>query len=166
MNEVITKEEQEILLKWIFSNEDKFKPNANGPGRKFIRLDRLETSEKPELIAEIKNRILAKEKIVVWDHDPFFGDLITCNLTGGFIHEHTDPTLPNKEHLRFNLFLSKPERGGDPILMGTKLNFEERQYLRYHVNRQVHRSLPVEGSKPRIAISYGISVPTDYGSIA
>jgi hypothetical protein len=56
------------------------------------------------------------------------------------------------------LFLSKPKKGGDPILMGQKLHFEEREYIKYHVNNQWHSSLPVEGNKPRIAISYGISV--------
>ena len=160
--EIITKEEQQELLDWIFSNEDKFTSNPVGPYRKFISLDKLKSFEKPALFAQVKNRILKNENIIVWGQDPFFGDLVTCNTTNGFIHEHTDPTLPGKEHLRFNLFLSKPEKGGDPILMGKKLDFEERQYIKYHVNKHKHKSLPVEGDKPRIAISYGISITTQY----
>ncbi len=166
MSEIITKEEQQFLLDWIFSNENKFKPNDAGPNRKFIKLNDLKIFEKPKLILEIKKRILIKEEIIVWYEDPFFGDLITCNTEGGYVHEHTDKTLPDREHIRFNLFLSKPEKGGDPILMGKIMDFKERGYLKYHVNRQVHKSLPVEGDKPRIAISYGISIPTDPGSIA
>ncbi len=166
MNEIITKDEQEFLLKWIYFNEDKFVPNKMGPNRKFISLDKLKISEKPKLIGEIKIRILFKENICTWEQDPFFGDIITCNTEGGFIHQHTDPSLPNREHIRFNLFLSKPKKGGDPILMNQILSFEERQYIRYHVNKQHHKSLPVEGDKPRIAISYGISIPADSGSIA
>jgi hypothetical protein len=160
--EIITIQEQKELLDWIYSNEDKFKVNKAGPYRKFINLTQLSKFEKPELFHEVKLRILQKEKILVWMQDPFFGDLVTCNLTGGFIHEHVDPTLPNREHLRFNLFLSKPEHGGDPVLLNKKLNFEERQYIKYHVNKHFHKSLPVEGTKPRIAISYGISITTEY----
>lgn len=166
MNEIITKEEQQFLLDWIFSNEDKFKSNIAGTNRKSIGLDELKISEKPKLIYTIKNRILLKENIYIWEQDSFFGDIVTCNTEGGFIHQHTDPTLPNREHIRFNLFLSKPKKGGDPILMDQILSFEERQYIRYHVNKQHHRSLPVEGNKPRIAISYGISIPSDPGSVA
>lgn len=162
MNEIITKEEQQLLLDWVFSNQDKFTINPAGDCRKFISLDELNKEEKPALIAEIKNRILTKEKILLWEQDPFFGDLITCNTAGGYIHKHTDPTKLNREHLRFNLFLSKPEHGGDPILLGKKLNFEERQYIKYHVNKHWHSSVPVEGEKPRIAISYGILVTTKY----
>jgi hypothetical protein len=160
--EIITKEEQQEFLNWIFSNEDKFLPNYAGPYRKFITLDKINESEKPKLFFEVKNRILKKENILEWEQDPLFGDIVTWNTTKGFIHEHLDESLPGREHFRFNLFLSKPEKGGDPILMGEKLNFEERQYIKYHVNKQKHKSLPVEGDKPRIAISYGISITTEY----
>lgn len=162
MNKIITKKEQKILLDWINFNTDKFTINDHGSNRKFIRLNNLNETEKPKLISEIKNRILIKEKIFAWEQDPFFGDIITYNTEGGYIHEHKDPTLLNREHFRFNLFLSKPKSGGDPILMGEKLKFEEREYIKYHVNKDYHKSLPVKGKKPRIAISYGILITTDY----
>lgn len=153
---IITRKEQQFLLDWIFKNEDKFLANYAGSHRKFLILHKIENV--PELFYEIKRRILEKEKIIEWKIDPFFGDMITFNTTGGFIHNHKDEAELNKEHIRFNLFLSKPKKGGDPILMGKKLHFEEREYIKYYVNKQWHGSLPVQGNKPRIAISYGISV--------
>lgn len=153
---IITKKEQKFLLEWIFKNEDEFHANYAGPHRKFLTLHKIE--DVPELFYEIKERILKREKITEWKLDPFFGDIITFNTTGGFIHNHRDEAEPNKDHIRFNLFLSKPKKGGDPILMDKKLQFEEREYIKYYVNKQWHSSLPVEGDKPRIAISYGISV--------
>jgi hypothetical protein len=154
--EIITKQEQKIILKWIHDNRDKFNINECGKNRKFISLRNIYNT--PKIIFEIKKRILINENITEWDEDPFFGDLITCNTHGGFIHNHTDPTLPNKTHLRFNLFLSKPIWGGDPIYNNEKLKFKERTYIKYNVNQHYHSSTSVLGFKPRIAISYGISI--------
>ena len=157
MMEIITKKEQNSLLTWIYDNEYKFEINHIGKNgtRKCLNINSINF---PNLFFEIKERILIKEKITKWELDPFFGDLITFNSEGGFIHVHTDPTLPNKKHLRFNLFLSKPLIGGDPIYDNKKLEFEERCYIRYRVDKYEHSSLPVVGSKPRIALSYGISI--------
>jgi len=154
MNEIITKEEQSTLLKWIYDNEEKFIPNKF----KYRKYFPINESECPTLFFEIKQRILDNEKIKKWEKDPFFGDIITFVTNNGFIHNHIDSTLPNKNHFRFNLFLSKPFLGGDPIYNNKKLNFKERCYLKYCVNKDYHSSLQVIGSKPRIAISYGISV--------
>jgi len=153
--EIITKEEQKILLEWVYNNEHRFIQNPVSPNRKFININFIEV---PSLFFEVKKRILDKENILKWELDPFFGDLITFNSANGAIHQHTDNTLPNKKHLRFNLFLSKPLGGGDPIYSGKKLQFEERCYLKYRVDTNLHSSLPVIGAKPRIAISYGISI--------
>ena len=152
----INKKEQKILLKWISENQNQFVKNDLGKNRKFITLKNV--ANVPKIIFEIKNKILENEKIYSWQEDPFFGDIITYNSHGGFIHRHTDPTLPNKRHLRFNLFLSKPFFGGVPIYNDKKMPFSERNYTKYEVNKYFHESTPVFGFKPRIAISYGISI--------
>jgi hypothetical protein len=153
---IITKNEQKFLLDWIFKNEHRFLPNEMGKHRKYFILNEAENF--PNLFLEIKQRILNKENITEWIPDPFFGDRIMYNETNGYIHEHIDPTLESKNHLRFNLFLSKPFHGGDPIYNGELIPFEERCYLKYLVNEYYHASLPVIGKKPRISISYGILI--------
>jgi hypothetical protein len=154
--QIISKEEQSDLLGWIFENENLFIENDISPNRK--SLDIGSTEEFPELFFDIKKRILEKENIKKYEPDPIFGDLITWNGEGGEIHLHKDPTFPGKEHYRFNLFLSKPISGGDPIYNNEKLNFNEREYIKYHINKYNHISKPVIGQKPRIAISYDISI--------
>ena len=153
--EIITINEQKQLLNWIFNNQSRFQKNDFGKNRKYLELNNIDV---PNIFFEIKYRILKNENMLDSELDPIFGDMITWNSEGGFIHPHIDPTVPGKDHFRFNLFLSKPESGGNPIYNDKKLNFNEREYIKYHVNRYKHMSTPVVGSKPRIAISYGISV--------
>ena len=154
---IISKKEQSELLEWIFENEDRFKENDVSPNRKFLKLN---PDRDPKLFFTIKERILSEEKIKDYELDPFYGDIVTWNSEGGAILAHYDQTLPGKEHYRFNLFLSKPTSGGDPIYNFKKLDFSERKYIKYHVNKYEHESTPVIGQKPRIAISYGISCLT------
>jgi|TARA_E500000318_G_scaffold32926_1_gene32579 hypothetical protein len=155
-NEIISKKEQSELLRWIFENENIFEENIVSSNRKFLRINSIK--KVPELFFDIKKRILEKENIKNYELDPFFGDMVTWNSEGGSIQLHDDPTIPGREHYRFNLFLSKPISGGDPIYNNEKLNFNEREYIKYHVNRYKHMSKPVIGQKPRIVISYGISI--------
>jgi len=162
MNKIITEEEREFLLDWIFENEDSFQSNGAGLYRKFLNINKFKNV--PSLFFEIKERILKEEEINEWQLDSFFGDIITFNEEDGFVHEHTDPTLPDSNHIRFNLFLSKPESGGNPIYNGKELEYEECCYNKYYVNTSKHASVPVKGKKPRIAISYGISIKNESDS--
>lgn len=157
---IITVEEQKFLLDWIFRNEHKFIYNSAGKYRKYFPLK--ESEDFPILFSEIKERILEKENIFNWETDSFFGDIIMFNEPNGFIHEYINPSIEGKEHIRFDLFLSKPIHGGDPICDGELISFEERMYLKYNANRNYHASLPVIGNKPRISVSYGILI--DEGS--
>jgi len=153
---IITEPEQKFLLDWIFKNECRFILNEMGKYRKYFVLN--ETQNFPNLFLEVKQRILDKEHITNWIPDPFFGDRIMFNEQHGYIHKHIDPTLGSKDHLRFNLFLSKPIYGGDPIYNEELVPFEERCYVKYFVNKYYHASLPVIGNKPRISVSYGILI--------
>jgi len=158
MNKIISKKEQTEMLNWIFNNEKCFTKNPLGENRKFLLLKQFNP---PSIFLKVKEKILNAENINIWEEENLIGgDMITFNETNGFIHEHTDPTVENKEHLRFNLFLSKPYAGGNPIYNGKILEYEECNYIKYHVNKYLHSSLPVVGQKPRIAISYGILVPS------
>jgi hypothetical protein len=108
------------------------------------------------LIDEIKKRILDNENILNYKNDR---NLISFITEGGYVQKHTDPTLAGYKHIRYNLFLSKPYSGGDPIYDGVTMQYEEEYYLTYRVDNTPHWSLPVVGKKPRITISYGILLP-------
>jgi len=48
--------------------------------------------------------------------EPIFKDFIHEIKNGGFVSEHTDPTIEGCKHLRCNILLQKPEKGGKLII--------------------------------------------------
>ena len=158
MKKIISSQEKKKILEWIFENEKHFTKNPFGDNRKFLNLYQYNINQL-DLIDKIKNRILDNENISDYTNESIIGDLISFNTEGGFIQKHTDPTPDGYKHIRYNLFLSKPYSGGDPVYNGVIMQYEEENYLTYRVDNTLHWSLPVVGQKPRIAISYGILLP-------
>lgn len=157
MNKIISEEEKNFLLSWIKNNRKYFKKNYNGPHRFYFIIQESHL-EIPELFFNIKERILKNENINSYELEPVYKDMITFITNGGFIHKHTDPTPNGYDQIRFNLLLSKPTKGGEPIYDGNVLSVEERDYFKYYVNIKEHSTNVVIGCKPRITISYGILV--------
>ena len=148
----ITKEEQEELLTWSKSVRPFLRPNAT-PNR-FYRF--LNVIPKIPLVGVIEQRILESYNLQdTPKEDGRLGSLLSWHQTGGAVHEHNDDFNTGKRHIRFNLFLSKPDSGGAPIYDGKELEFEERMLIPYEADKFFHSSTPVVGVKPRIIISYG-----------
>jgi hypothetical protein len=156
MNEtIISKEELDFILKFIHINEDLFEENEVSPNRKYITLHK--ESDPPKLFFDIKKRILIKENILDnYIDDSNYGDYIGYITNGGKIHLHNDPTIPRYDHIRFNLFLSIPEKGGLPIYNGITIPVQVGDYVRCNSSKEYHECEMVEGDTPRIVISYGI----------
>jgi hypothetical protein len=156
MNEtIISKKELNFILKFIDINVDLFQENGVSPNRKFITL--LKESNTPNLFFDIKKRILDKENIMNnYIDDSTYGDYIGCITNGGKIHYHNDPTISGYDHIRFNLFLSIPEKGGFPIYNGITIPVIVGDYVRCNSSKEYHECEMVEGDIPRIVISYGI----------
>jgi len=156
MNEnIISKKELDFILKFIQINEDLFEENGISPNRKYITLHK--ESNPPKLFFDIKKRILTKENILTdYNDDSTYGDYIGCITNGGKIHLHIDPTIPKYDHIRFNLFLSLPEKGGFPIYNGITIPVQVGDYVRCNSSKEYHECEMVEGDISRIVISYGI----------
>ena len=160
----ISDAEQKNLLEWAFKNFNKTNPNSKGPHRFFA--DKIQDYD--DLPAEyllIKQRIIDVDDINPYIIDPTFGDFLSFNYEGGSIHRHTDPNQVGCIHTRYNLLLSVPESGGDPIYnydslygSGTKIPYKEKFIWRCEAGKYNHESLPVIGQKPRINISFGFSI--------
>lgn len=157
MTYIITEQEQTFLLNWIAANQHRLQDNTCGPYRQNFNL----LAEDPPLLREIKQRILEQEKISEWCSPPVLPDMVTIVTNEGYIHPHTDPCYDDSHHIRFNVCLSAPEEGGIPVYAGNEVAIEERQYSRYYVNSHFHSSTPVRGHKPRIYLSYGVSVKSE-----
>lgn len=151
----ISDDERLVLIDWANDNFSKTKNNGNG--RYFIP----KVNEWPNLPKEY---MLVKQRIIDTDRlnyiiDPTFGDFLSFNLEGGNIHKHTDPNSTGRTHTRYNLLLSVPDEGGQPIYGGEyKIDYEEKFIWRCEAGKHTHESLPVVGTKPRINISFGFQI--------
>lgn len=160
MNEsIISKKELDFLLEFVYLNEDLFKYNGC-PNRKFLML--LGELNPPKLFPDIKKRILNIENIKenyiddVFSHGDQFGDYIGFISKGGKIHHHYDKVPIKYKLVRFNLFLSVPEKGGFPIYNGVTIPVKVGDYVKCNSSQEYHECEMVEGDIPRIVISYGI----------
>jgi hypothetical protein len=153
--EFISLEEQVILL--TFANSVKYELKSNGSGR-FFQDHIVKKYSLPQEYTTVKQRIIDTEKLKDFILDPQFGDFISFNETAGSIHEHKDYNVDSFIHTRYNLLLSVPDSGGNPIYDGKVIDFEERMLWRCEAGLYNHASLPVIGNKPRINISFGFQV--------
>ena len=156
-NKLITKNERQFMLDWIYRNEHLFNSNPNGLHRKYFIFSNHQQT--PKLFFEIKSRITQRENITCWYQEPMYQDYIGWVSNGGFIHNHKDNNVNGMKHIRYNVFLSVPKEGGDPVYNGKRMRFSERSYVRCNSGDEFHSCEPVIGAKPRIVISYGFLTP-------
>lgn len=87
--------------------------------------------------------------------DKEFGALISFSENGHKVQPHTDPNPTGKIHTRFNVLISKPEKGGEAIIDNKTISTEENEVWVCAAGKYMHSSVEVEGDKPRILLSYG-----------
>lgn len=166
-NDFITLEEQTQLKEWALANEDKLVPNLAGPNRKFNRLDAI--GNLPNLISVIRQRIVdTEEDIKVVAEAPQNGDWIGIQGEGAFVEPHKDYNGTSYYFYtrRYNLIVSLPESGGNPIYDKEVLKVNERTLWRCDAGLVTHSSTPNIGNNPRINISFGFLMPIDTQYIA
>jgi hypothetical protein len=156
MNEnIISKNDRDFILKFIEINKDYFQDNPISQNRKFLILEK--KINPPNLFSEIKKKILIKENILNnYIDDSPYGDYIGYISNGGKIHKHIDPTIAGYDHVRFNLFLSLPKKGGLPIYNDVTIPVKVGDYVKCNSSKEYHECQIVESDIPRIVISYGI----------
>jgi hypothetical protein len=151
----ITDEECDALLKYCYSIRHHLQ--NNGAGR-FYAAHVAQQLKPPKEFFQVKNRIIEVEQFTDYELDSIFGDFVSFNEEGGAIHPHKDDNHKDKTHTRFNLLLSLPIKGGNPIYDGQVLEVKEKMLWRCEAGLYNHASLPVEGTKPRINISFGFQL--------
>ena len=105
---------------------------------------------------EIYQSILIYLKLpLLQELDKEFGALISFSEVGHQVHAHTDPNPPGKIHTRFNVLLSKPEKGGEAVIDNKIISTQENELWVCAAGKYTHSSIKVEGKKPRILLSYG-----------
>jgi hypothetical protein len=156
---ICTNAEQKVIVQWVMENHQSFIPNGNA--RCFQPIH--QRPDIPPEVQVIRDRIIDREGLgELKELRPPLPDFISHVSLGGKIHPHTDPNSGELFHIRFNVFLQLPERGGRPIYGGTRLEPLERSYLPCVAGRDLHTCEVVEGSKARIALSFGFLVSRDW----
>ncbi len=156
--EFVTPEEQAILTAWAETMEPLLKPNGARRAYRDVRTlpvvppewDRLR--QRVEAMMELGDHPVVEQR---------FGLYLSIIRVGGAIHDHRDPSPPGTRHLRCNLFLDLPERGGRPIIMETPMDVTPRMLLAFYANEMRHSSEPFEDDR-RIVLSFGYTVPSTH----
>jgi hypothetical protein len=158
--ELITPEEHAVLETWA---DDQFTggylmPNSEGKRRYYKRYDE-SCSEVPDLFWQVRRRAVEMFSVTDFEDEPGYKCFLGCNTEGGFVHRHTDPSPPEKHHVRMNLMISKPLVGGEPVIDGKLVEVKERDLWCFFPTVMPHETTPVVGNRRRMVISIGILVP-------
>jgi hypothetical protein len=154
----ITEEERLVVKEWALRNESHLIPNPSGPFRVRELIEKI--PEKLELLDIIKERIIELESLGQDHFQPFRGDFVSIQRDGAKVPQHVDHN-PEDQTLysrRYNVFISLPEKGGLPIYENEVINVTEKSLLRVDSGLIPHSTTIIEGSTPRIILSYGFAI--------
>jgi hypothetical protein len=115
------------------------------------------------LVFEIRKRIEQKECMESFEREKYVNDFVTIISKTGFIHKHTDPNdvKRNLFHIRFNVFITIPTKGGTTYYDGHEIDAIEGSYVLCRSGIDEHWSDPNEDIIPRISLSFGYLVPPE-----
>ncbi len=155
----ITEDERLFLTEWAINNNAYLNKNDDGPNRRFGRLDSL--SNIPPIVTELKNKVVELESIKKVIEAPQNADWLGIQWENAFVEPHLDFNGLNKKYYtrRYNILISLPEEGGEPIYGNKILKVKERMLWRCEAGLIVHSSVPNKGNKPRINLSFGFLMP-------
>jgi hypothetical protein len=140
---------------WAIESHKAFQPN--GFGRQYGILYRQDLTPPPE-VWEIRNQIVEANNLQDCPTEPVFQDFCGFITEGGAIHPHSDSDHSGKQHVRFNVMVSRPDIGGTPVQDDIEIAVEEGDVWRCDASRVRHWCTPVQGPKPRIVLSYGFLI--------
>jgi hypothetical protein len=165
----MTEEERLQILKWansfvprrfVFNNSSKLRILSHGRADFDLCTNDPNVSV-PSIIFDIKKRIEKKEGLQKFENDNHFGHFMSFVFKGGCIHKHTDPNYDDKKlfHVRFNVIISLPKKGGTTYYAGSPLDSPEGSYALCRSGIDYHWSDVNEDNIPRIALSFGYALP-------
>lgn len=141
------------VVAWAKSRRHAFRPN--GRGRQFGILQDLKA---PPEAWEIKRQIVESFGLRDAAQEPVYKDFCGYITDGRAIQPHQDCDHNGKQHVRYNILVSKPIAGGMPVQGGVELEVGEGDVWRCDASRVQHWCTPVVGVKPRIVLSFGFLI--------
>jgi hypothetical protein len=158
---VVTEAEREELLQWI---EKEFTTMKEISGKRKEYVLQPEDANVPPCIWVIKKRLIDRWGLHAYRKEPILGDFAAIIMPGGFIHKHRDVAPPPEpmqmSHVRFNVFLELPVKGGETFYAGTQIDAKLGCYCISRSSEDFHWSNPVEIGQ-RITLSFGFVLPRE-----
>jgi hypothetical protein len=187
-NCIIHKRFTQPILDWVLNeeNRDKYitdKPEHSGNvwARDYLHTesDDLIEAKFPYICLNDLSREILEYYRLDWDTpiEPNYGILLCYSTKGHKVHEHRDANfnvegpdeslnedlphdyLGDVVHVRFNLLISKPDHGGNPVISGTEYNVKENELWSCVAGMDKHSTTRVVGDKPRVLLSFGHFIP-------
>lgn len=154
--EFIDKQTQAYLLNWVEENKQ-FLKQVDGNKITGV-LEKIETSPR-DLIEEFRKKILEIENLQNVVDPEKSKTFLSVYGKGSECVLHTDGTVdPNLVHVRYNLMLSKADKGGKTFYDKKFLDIDERVLWRCVAEYSKHGTETVLSNKPRIIISMGFLI--------
>lgn len=161
---VITDIELNTILNWLKKNNSRhyYNENPNCEGY-YIFTDSLGILDKDikDIVDAVRNRIIKNEGLNLEDtlEQPLeLSDIIVIMPTGTKLHVHKDPNKVGTIQVRYNLLLQKPEKGGDAIYSGRRIDCDTGCYILCRAGLDYHTGTLIEGKLDRLLISYGFLI--------
>ena len=163
---IVSKSDTENILAWCLSkdNRDKYmleKPYHNGGDP--VGIMHLEKGHDSFPVGDLLylSDIFLQHYGLPEDTqiDSFLGFLASYSEKGHEVHRHRDANLSDTVHTRINVLISKPERGGNPVINRKEIVVQENETWLCVAGEHWHSTTKVEGSKPRIILSLGYHIP-------
>jgi hypothetical protein len=161
----ISDTERKELEEWALSIEDKMgfsvpindeqDQYSNNVVRHFLILK--PEDEKPLVFHTLKEKIIQLENIQNPIPAPQNYDWIGIVGENGYVEPHIDDNLEDHYTVRYNVIVSCPNKGGNPIYGGEIIPIEEKMVWRCDAGVVPHSSQIVKDTKLRINLSFGFS---------
>ena len=174
---VITSEYGKAIKSWVIENLDfiKKQPNSKPKGHEGIvlALRDIQSSHQKTILTEqsfpykelnyIEEELINKYKIPVKKY-AYLGIMIAYMEEGYKCKWHTDTTDNQNEYTtRLNVLLSKPEKGGSPIIKkeDKDITVPIKKYESWIcvAGKYEHSTVKTKGKTPRILLSFGYDIP-------
>lgn len=163
------------ILEWLMDEENRekgltvFPPHESGPVRGIATAKEFEAKLESlgfpmDKMKDIEKYIFDQHKILPENVkiDPKHGTFISYSEEGHVVGDHKDSgTIEGFTHSRFNIMISKPIEGGNPIINDIKYEVEENQVWLCPAGKYYHNIDEVKGDKPRIMLSLGYFLDDD-----
>jgi hypothetical protein len=116
----------------------------------------------PDEFWQIRQRVIDQLGLNGARDDPYKGSFLTYVTSGGFVHEHRDARLDvdgeTAPLLRCNILLTRPARGGLPVINDQEIEVPDRGMWAFYPTELLHSATQVSGPTGRVTLSFGFVI--------